>query len=129
MRLQTVLIATIACTSLTSCAISRSPDTAWAVGIWQPVETDYDVLSSELVEFTKDGTSFLYDRSCNRLKETEFVVRDGDIYVGSRDPDGRFPPAIFRPSENRTKLIHGMPGSELTTTYGKTSMSECHGQG
>ena len=129
MRLQTLFIAIITCTSVTSCAIDHSTDSTWAIGIWQPVETDYDVPSSELIEFTKDGMSFLYDKNCNRLKEIEFLVKDGNIYVGSRDSNSRFPPAVFQPSDNYTKLVHKVPGSELTTTYGKTSMSECHGHG
>ena len=129
MRRQKLFVAIIISISFASCAKDNSTDSAWAIGIWQPVETDYDVLSSELVEFNSDGMSFLYDKNCNRLKEIEFLVRDGNIYVGSRDANSRFPPAIFRASDSHTKLVHKIPGSELTTTYAKTAISECHGQG
>ena len=129
MRLEMVIIATMACASLASCVTDRSTDSIWAIGIWQPVETDYNVLSTEFIEFTGDGMSILYDKNCNRMKEIEFIVIDGKVYVGSRDQNNRFPPAIFQPSDDRTKLIHKVPGSGLKTTYEKARISECQRQG
>ena len=129
MRLQTLFVAMIICTSAASCANDHPTDSTWAVGVWRPIETDFDVPSGELIEFTKDGMSVLYDKNCNRLKEIEFLVRDGNIYVGSRDSESRFPPAIFYPSDDQTKLVYKSPGSELTVTYGKAPMSECRRQG
>lgn len=115
---------------LMSVAPSVAPPTLqrenWLVGAWQMTH-DEDGTPADIMEFRADGTHVFWGAgtACTSYL-TEYHVHSGNVYVTVEVP-GKGPiAAIFRPDQERTKLVFTSPRTRNNATYERILDNPCN---
>ena len=97
---------------------------SWLVGIWQKT-IDEDNSPDDVIKFNPDGTWVGYGPKCEE-KLYKYFVHEGDVFFLIPIPKGPVS-LVFRPNEQKTKLVFTSPRTMNNASYEKVKKPLCGG--
>ena len=117
------LLAAIVFSSASHANDTLRTNDAWMVGFWH-MTADEDGTPADVMEFRADGTHIFYGTACQPFPTT-YHLHGGDLYVTIGVPNKGPIVAVFRPTNDRTKLVFTSPRTRNNATYERLSASTC----